>query len=1426
MYSLASFSISDMTECASELRKLGAGALSTQDVAQRIASYLYQKFGDDQTGRQDCILVRCFLTRSYRELDPQSQDCARRALACGPGSLDMKCLTLFGTAGEKPEWNEIGRSRHYRAIPLSSEPSIPQFPMVSQLLQQLGVAVESKNQPKSDPSADRTERTLNIFHVAEAKGSPFVPAQEEFVIPFGIESVLGFGGVFPSKEFFTVILFSRERISRETAELFKPLALSVKLALLPFDEGGAKRSIIRVESQPGQWQARAEALEQLLAVHEQTSAHSPLQGAQAEARLRRLYETTSASLSFADKLAGLLTMGCEELGLELGVLAKAEGNTLIVEALHALELPMTAGMSFTIEETYCRQTLRSTEPVGVEHAGASHEWREHPFYKVFSLEAYLGAQVLVEGEVFGTLSFSSRPPHPLPFTEADKEFLKLMAQWVGGELERKRVEQELTTQQAQLEGIIASAMDAIITVDEGERVAVFNRAAESMFLCQAADAIGQPFDRFIPERFRQAHDDLARTASRSVERPNMQFGLRANGEEFPIEASGSHVQVDNKNLFTVILRDVTERKQLQEEQYRLIRDLIRSKQHFHTLFNLTPSAVGISTLPEGRFCDVNEGFSRLTGYGQEEVIGRTTVELGLWADPSERAIVLREIQEQGYVHNREGLLRTKSGEIRSLMISVDPIQLGSTPCLIYLAHDITDRKQAEEALRLAKFSMERAADAVYWIDPQAKILDVNEAASLMLGYSKDELCAMTIHDLNPDFQADMWPGFWAETKRRGTMVLETAHRAKNGRLIPVEVAVNYLSHEGKEYHCAFVRDITERKRVAEEISQLAERLELATSAGQIGVWDWNIQKNELVWDDRMFTLYRVKKEDFGGAYDAWLSGVHPADRARCDGAIQQAIRKEKPYDIEFRISWPDGTVRVIKADGQMIWGKDGTPLRMTGVNYDITDRRKMEEELRGSEARLRAILDNSPGMIFLKDTEGRYLDVNHQLERAFHVTREQIVGKTDEAIFAPKQVAAFRANDLKVLQAGRPLEFEEVAMQDDGPHTSIVSKFPLYDGNGKQYALCGITTDITDRKQMEVAMRESEERYRSIFENAVEGIFQTTLDGKYVAVNPALARMYGYDSPEDMIATITNIADQVYVDPGRRDEFIRLMQAHEEVTGFEALVYRKDGSFIWISENVRALCDQAGTLVGYEGTVENITERKLVETRLHNTLDQVRMLSGRIALVQEEERTRIARELHDELGVGLTCLKIDLSRLQTIMGERGEAKARKKVGGKIRSMSEQIDAIIVSVQRLVTELRPAILDDLGLVAAIEWQCQDFHKRTGIPCTCVTSADDITMEPARATALFRICQEALTNTARHAQATAVTVKLESWNNSLQLVVADNGVGISETKVSDRQSLGLLGMKERVALFGGELTIQGHPEKGTTVTACLPRCLSGT
>ncbi|HSA87581.1 MAG TPA: PAS domain S-box protein, partial [Nitrospira sp.] len=822
-----------------------------------------------------------------------------------------------------------------------------------------------------------------------------------------------------------------------------------------------------------------------------------------------------------------------------------------------------------------------------------------------------------------------------------------------------------------------------LTLDMECTIVEANLMAETLLGVTRRELIGQPLSRFLASDDHDVfHRHFREVVSKTSMRQSCEVRLREKASAacwVQLESLAIHDEAGPITHWRTALLDITERKRDEQAKSLLIRDLRRSQQHFQTLFNWTPSAVGISTVAEGRFIDVNEGFSQLTGYKREEVIGRTTVELGLWADPAERATVLREIQEQGHLHNREGLLRTKTGEVRSLMVSVDSIQFEATPCLIYLAHDITERKRAEETLRLAKFSVERAADAVYWVDSQAKILDVNEAACRMLNYSKDELCAMTVHDLNPDFQADMWPEFWSETQRRGTMVIETAHRAKDGRLIPIEVSVNFLIHEGKEYHCAFVRDITERKRAEEKVHQLADRLKLATSAAQIGVWDWNILNDELVWDDRMFALYGVKKENFGGAYDAWLSAVYPDDRARCDEAIQQAIRKERPYDIEFRICWPNGTVRVIKADGQVIWDTAGTALRMTGVNYDITERKRAEEELRRSESFITSVVENLPNMIFVKDAKDlKFVRFNKAGEELLGYPREVLIGKSDYEMFPKDEADFFTSKDREVLERGGMLDIPEelIDTKHRGRRILHTRKIPIYDEMGEPRYLLGISEDVTDLKRLEAARKESEERYRNIFENALEGIFQTTPDGKYVAVNPALARIYGYDSPNDMITTVANLADHLYVDPGRRDEFIRLMQEQERVTGFEALVYRKDGSWVWVSEGVRPLRDPAGTLVGYEGTVEEVTQRKLGEARLRATLEELRMLSGRLTTVREEEQTRIARELHDELGVGLTCLKVDLSRLHTILGEPRGARARKKMEDKIRSMVEQVDATI------------------------------------------------------------------------------------------------------------------------------------------------------
>jgi signal transduction histidine kinase len=226
-------------------------------------------------------------------------------------------------------------------------------------------------------------------------------------------------------------------------------------------------------------------------------------------------------------------------------------------------------------------------------------------------------------------------------------------------------------------------------------------------------------------------------------------------------------------------------------------------------------------------------------------------------------------------------------------------------------------------------------------------------------------------------------------------------------------------------------------------------------------------------------------------------------------------------------------------------------------------------------------------------------------------------------------------------------------------------------------------------------------------------------------------------------------------------------------------------------------------------------ERQRAEEKLRRSLDQLRALTTYLQYVREEERTRIAREVHDELGQALTGLKLDMSWL----GARLSRNAR-AVQDKVKTMVDHIDETIQTVRRIATELRPGILDSLGLVAALEWQANEFQSRTGIPCQVVASVDDSQLQQQFATVFFRIYQEALTNIIRHAKATRVDVRLAEEGRALVLTVKDNGRGISEDEIANTRSIGLVGMRERAMLIGGEITLHGAPGNGTTMTLRVP------
>lgn len=490
--------------------------------------------------------------------------------------------------------------------------------------------------------------------------------------------------------------------------------------------------------------------------------------------------------------------------------------------------------------------------------------------------------------------------------------------------------------------------------------------------------------------------------------------------------------------------------------------------------------------------------------------------------------------------------------------------------------------------------------------------------------------------------------------------------------------------------------------------------------------------------------------------------------------------------------------------------------------------------------------------------------------------------------------------------------------------------------NAKGTRPSGTASAVIADRQSEESLRDAELKYRNFFENACEGIFQTTPEGKFITANYALAHMLGFDSAEEMIAARTDIANELYVDPQRRDEFKQLLDANGVVLEFELEVYRKDGGRVWLSENVRAVRDERGEVLYFEGTCLDVTERKRAEealreseeryrelfenakdaiyvhdlsgrytsvnraaerlsgftraeilgrhfsnfvaprdlkyarTNLCRKLDEenetiyevdmitrdgrrvpvevssrliyekgvavgvqgtarditerkraqeaLRIYSQRLMEVQEMERENIARGLQDQIGQALTAVRNNLRSIQR--------SGRTADGGPPLDESIGIvDEALRRVRELSIELRPSLLDDLGLSVALRQYVDRYAQRTGIKAEVLNGfKDDSRLPRELETACFRITQEALNNVARHAHAVNVSVQLERFRERMLLTVMDDGIGfdIANLRKSDSETgaLGLRGMEERALAVGGYVEVDSASGRGTRIRATFP------
>lgn len=505
----------------------------------------------------------------------------------------------------------------------------------------------------------------------------------------------------------------------------------------------------------------------------------------------------------------------------------------------------------------------------------------------------------------------------------------------------------------------------------------------------------------------------------------------------------------------------------------------------------------------------------------------------------------------------------------------------------------------------------------------------------------------------------------------------------------------------------------------------------------------------------------------------------------------------------------DGGVRDVRFD----WGRtdeEGTSSTITAVVTDVTNYKQASRRLQDIQQRYQALFDHNPDPVYLFDAHGHYLDRNDAAVALTGLTRDEALGQSIDRLVAEEDLPAAQAGLARALK-GEP-EWMQVRVRTKAGETRHldVTAVPLM-VDGDVSGAFVIAKQITERVEAERRLRESEQRYRALFEPNPDAVYTLDPNGYFTSANPATARITGHSIQELLGQSFASLIAAEDL-PRTYEHFYRALGGEPQY--FSIKLARKDGAEMYVDVTAAPYVVD-GQVLGVAGISKDVTARVAAEEHLSASREELRRLSGFLQTAQENERRRIARELHDELGQYLSALKMNVAWLRRHIPQDSSPSAI----GQLDRMDSTIDATVESVRRLAANLRPVLLDELGLTAACEWLIEDFGRRTGIACSLQIRPDDLQAEEEVSTACFRILQEALTNVTRHAQAAHVSVHLELEGHCLRLVVKDDGIGLPKGE-RDPRSFGLIGMRERTHALGGSFQIDSCPGEGTSIHARLP------
>ncbi|MGD8305610.1 MAG: PAS domain S-box protein [Ignavibacteria bacterium] len=960
------------------------------------------------------------------------------------------------------------------------------------------------------------------------------------------------------------------------------------------------------------------------------------------------------------------------------------------------------------------------------------------------------------------------------------------------------------------------------------KIISFNKASKSLFAIRNLDGLEAGLNSFFcEESYPYFIEQLVAVAEGRTVLETEKTDQTITGEKKYVKVCWN-VPAGYESTFSrviISIIDLTERK-LAEEEIRKLSYAVEQG----------PVSI-IITDTNGKIEYVNKRFVELTGYFAEEVIGRNPrmLKSGEHSDAEYKKLwdtILSGNDWQGEFHNRK-----KNGDLYWESASISPLKdkNGEITHFIAIKEDITQHKKAELKLKQS----EKQLDLIY-------------------NSTSDQMALIKVEDNGVYRLISFNNAYWEKIKIFNPKV-------KREQLLGIQIGeigrlFNWPATLMNNLFCTYEKVVNERREISINEFLSGQQREIILDSHYSPIYDENNICTHILFTSHDITekiqaeeAQRKSEEEFRTIFNESPIGIElykangmllTANKASLnmfgipdvseiqtfnifDGISLNAEKKEKLLrgeSVSYQSTFDFEKVKELKQyktskKEKAYFDYIITPLldneKKAIQGYllqvqDITERKEAEDALRESEEKFRNLAEFSPNMIFI-NKRGKVVYANELAEEITGYKKDEFYSDSfDFKVLIEPDYRNLIITNFKMHMSGKEVPPTEYCIRTkSGKRIDAVINTKLINYEGES-AILGIIMDITERKKTEEALLESEARWRSLTENSADYITLLDRNGEILFVNKTNPGISKYDvigkKVYDFIPRLFhNVAKNCYA---------RVLETGEP-DSYEAEYATENGEKNYYSVRVGPVY-RSGEIVAMVSSSTDITKRKSIENSLKESYVRLRSLAERLQNIREEERATVAREIHDDLGQSLTALKMDISWLKKNPDLSDENKI-----AKFDTLLDLTDSTIQTVKRLATKLRPGILDDLGLVPAIEWQKDEFESRFRIKCNLKINNKEIVTKDAISVAVFRIVQETLTNVARHSNATRVDIKLDfQENNRLILEIHDNGVGIDNRKIKSPKSFGLIGMKERVSLLNGTMEVIGNPSKGTLVRVSIP------